>query len=249
MKRNVDIINNQIKLENSQNSIAKNFLIASVVFGILMMLPSSGIEYFEKAFALSFISMWLFISSLVIAWMFRGRAEKLQSLISGESLLANWDLDIDMKKEYVNYFFTEEKSKNFAIFSVISIMFVLVFGIFILVIDDGKLFMFIAMISFILFIASFAFGMPYYYRNSNMKGDGKILIGAKYAYINGYFHNWDYPLSGLSKIKIIKKPFYGIKLTYYYTDGTLRHSEEIYIPANKDIDLENLKEKLEAGNS
>ena len=51
MKQNIDIINNQITLENNQNGIVKNSLIASVFFGILMMLPSSGIEYFEKAFA------------------------------------------------------------------------------------------------------------------------------------------------------------------------------------------------------
>jgi len=244
MKKDIDIINNQIKLENNQNGIVKNMLISSSIFGVLMMLPFSGIEFFEKAFALSFISMWLFISSLVIAWMFRGREEKLQSLISGKSLLANWELDIDMKKQYVDYSFAQEKEKNFAIFTVISIMFILIFGIFILVIDDGKLFMFGAMISFILFIALFAFGMPHYYRYSNLKGDGKVLIGKKYAYINGYFHNWDFPLSGLSNVKIMKKPFNGIRIVYYYTDRSLKHSEELFIPANENIDLERLKEKL-----
>jgi hypothetical protein len=77
-----------------------------------------------------------------------------------------------------------------------------------------------------------------------MKGDGNILIGAKYAYINGYFHNWDFPLSGLSMVKAINEPFYGIYLSYYYTDRTLRHSEEIYIPSNKEVDLEKLIIKL-----
>ena len=245
MKKDIEIINNQIKLENNQNSIVKNMLIASSIFGILMMLPFSGIEFFEKSFALSFISMWLFVSSLVIAWMFRGRAKRLQSLISGDSLLANWELDMDMKREYVDYFFVQEKEKNIAIFTVISIMATIIFGMFILVIDDGKLFMFLTLIFLILFIALFAFGMPYYYRYSNLKGDGKVLIGKKYAYINGYFHNWDFPLSGLSDVKIMKKPFNGIRIVYYYTDRTLKHSEELFIPANKNIDLNKLKIELE----
>ena len=67
-------------------------------------------------------------------------------------------------------------------------------------------------------------------------------------YINGFFHNWDFLLSGLSKVKIIKKPFYGINLVYYYTDRTFKHSEELFIPANKNIDLNNLIVALEKGN-
>ena len=74
----------------------------------------------------------------------------------------------------------------------------------------------------------------------NSKADGHILIGAKYAYINGFFHNWDFLLSGLSSVKIITEPFYGINLAYYYTDRTFTHSEELLIPANTETNLEDL---------
>ena len=141
---------------------------------------------------------------------------------------------------YINYFYEQEKEKNRAILFSISLISVIIFGIFILVIDEGKLAMFGVWIALMLFLSFFAFIMPIYYRNSNRKKDGRILIGAKYASINGYFHNWDFILSGLSRIKIIKEPFYGINLVYYYTDRTFRHSEEIFIPANEEIDLETL---------
>jgi|GEM_PF-828584 len=238
-------INKNITLENSQNIITKRFLYAACISFVIIFLPFLGIEMFEKAFALTMLGLMGFFSSLLIAWMFHSRSKKLQSLISGKNLLAFWQLDSKQKELYVEYLFESQKAKNKAIFTVMVVMFVLIFGIFIAVIeDDAKMPMFLAMLGFIAFLSLFAFGMPYYYRKSNREGDGKILIGAKYAYINGYFHNWDFLLSGLSKIKIIKEPFYGIYLVYYYTDRTLRHTQEIMIPANEDMELEGIIEKM-----
>ncbi len=82
--------------------------------------------------------------------------------------------------------------------------------------------------------------MPAFYRNKNLKGDGVIMIGQKFAYINGFFHNWDFPLSGIQKVKIIDKPFHGLYIKYYYFDRTLKNTEELNIPAPPDIDLEHV---------
>ncbi|MEA3490603.1 MAG: hypothetical protein U9R27_01740 [Campylobacterota bacterium] len=237
-------INQKILLENNQQLIAKRSLIVAGVFAILMILPFMEWSPIAGFWAVTFISLILSISSLLVAWMYRGRSERLESLISGENLLAEWRLTAEMKESYIDYYFIQKKEKNLAILTIISIIATIVFGIFILLIDEARLVMFITLISLILFLSLFAFGMPYYYRHTNQKGDGWILIGAKYAYINGYFHNWDFPLSGLSKIEIIKKPFYGINLIYYYTDRTLLHSEELFIPANEDIDLDILVESM-----
>lgn len=239
-RKDLEHINNRINLSNNQMPIAKRLLIAAIFFGILTVLPFMEWSPVAGFWALTMISFFLFLSSLMIAWMFRARSEKLQTLISGENLLAEWTLTPAQKENYINYFFEREKSQNTGILLSITFVAIIVFGLFILFIDEGKLVMFGVLVGLILFLSLFAFGMPYYYRYSNRKKDGRILIGAKYAYINGYFHNWDFILSGLSKIKIIKKPFYGIYLVYYYTDRTLKHSEEIYIPANEDVDLEGL---------
>lgn len=154
--------------------------------------------------------------------------------------MAAWTLNASQKKDYANFLFQNEKNKNtFILFSIATIA-IVIFGIFILVIDEGKLFMFLVLVSLLVFLSLFAFGAPLYYRYKNLKNDGEILIGAKFAYINGYFHNWDYVLSGLKKAIIIENPFYEIKLVYYYTDRTFTHSEALFIPANKEVDLENL---------
>lgn len=241
-RKNDDLkaINKKIGLDNNQELMVKRFYIITAILGILTILPFMEWSPIAGVWAIAFVSFFLFISSLIIMWMFRGRSQKLQTLISGENLLAEWTLSPEQKSNYINYFYEQEKGKNMAILFSISFIALIVFGIFILFIDEGKLAMLGVLVGLILFLAFFAFVMPIYYKNSNQKGDGKVLIGAKYAYINGYFHNWDFILSGLSRIKIIKEPFYGINLVYYYTDRTLEHSEEIFIPANEDVDLESL---------
>lgn len=90
--------------------------------------------------------------------------------------------------------------------------------------------------------------MPYYYYSRNVKGDGHVLIGSKYAYVNGYFHNWDFPLSGLKNLKVISQPFKGISLTYYYTDRTWRNEHTLNIPVEKETDIEALIICIRQGN-
>jgi len=247
-RESVEVINKKIRLENNQKSTTSKSLISAAFFGLLMILPFMEWSPVAGFWALSMISLLLFLTSLIVAWMFHSRAEKLESLISGESLLAEWQLTPQQKENYINYFYEQEKGRNMAILVTISVIAVIVFGTFILFIDEGQLAMIGVLVGLIVFLSFFAFVMPIYYRHSNAQGDGKILIGAKYAYINGYFHNWDFPLSGLSKIKIIKEPFYGIYLVYYYTDSTLQHTEEIYIPANDDVDLKRLIEDMRESN-
>ena len=244
----IDKINQKIELENNQDSIAKRSLIVASIFALLTIMtlvdwsPIAGLWY------ITIISFFLTMASLIVAWMFRGRAEKLQSLISGDNLLASWHLSPEEKKQYVNYLFKQSIDKNIVILFSISVIIVIVFVTFIIFIDEGKLAMLGVMFGLILFLALFAFGMPLYYRYQNSKGDSEVLIGAKYAYINGFFHNWDYPLSGLSKIKIIKEPFYGIDLIYYYTDRTLQHQEEILIPVNKEVELHSIVNSMREAN-
>jgi len=244
----IEKINKKIALKNNQSGIVKGAWYSAGIFLLIIILAFMDLDFLPIHPAVVMISIFFLIMSLVVGFMFRSREKKLQALISGENLLAEWTLTDEQKKGYVNYLFKQEAGKNKIILFSIATIATIVFGIFILVIDEGKLAMFLVLIGLIAFLSMFAFGMPFYYKMKNSKGDGNILIGAKYAYINGYFHNWDFPLSGLSKVKIINEPFYGIYLAYYYTDRTLKHSEELFIPTNKDVDVEDLIIKLKSSN-
>lgn len=242
-------LNEKIKLQNNQTGIVKRAWYSAVLFLLIIVLAFMDLEYLPIHPSIVMISIFFFIASLVIGLMFRSREKKLQSLITGENLLASWALNKEQKEQYVNYLFEHEKGKNFAILLVITVVAVVVFGLFILIIDEGKLAMFFVLIALLSILSFFAFVMPSYYKYQNSKNDGIVLIGAKYAYINGYFHNWDFVLSGLSKVKVMKTPFYGINLVYYYTDRTLKNSEELFIPANKEDNLDELVNILKKKNA
>jgi hypothetical protein len=230
-------LNNAITLKNNQTGIFKKAIYSAIFFGSVILVAIMDFDALPIHPAIVMISIFFLLMSLVIAFMFRSREKKLQSLLSGENLIAAWTLTDNEKRNYVNFLYSNEKSKNMGLLIVISVLAIVIFGIFILVIDEGKLFMFLALIGLLVFVSFFAFGMPYYYRNQNLKNDGKILIGKNFAYINGFFHNWDFPLSGIKKVKVIKEPFYGLYIKYYYTDRTFTNTEELNIPASEWIDL------------
>jgi len=244
----IDKINKKISIINNQGVIVKGAWYFAGIFILIIVLAIIDLDNFPIHPAIVMLSIFFLIVSLVVGYLFRNREKKLESLISGETLLASWTLDKTQKEAYVNYLFNNEKGKNYAILIVISVISVVIFGIFILVIDEGKLAMFLVLIGLLVLLSSFAVGMPRYYKYQNSKNDGIILIGAKYAYINGYFHNWDFKLSGLSKVKVMKAPFYGINIVYYYTDRTSQHSEELFIPANENENLDKLIDELKQKN-
>ena len=230
-------INKKIELQNNQTGIVKKAWYAAGFFALVIIVAFIDFDVLPIHPAMAIISLFFLMLAIIIAVMFRSREKKLQSLITGENLLASWTLNDTEKEAYVKYLFKHEKGKNWAVLMVISVISIIIFGVFIVVIDEGKLAMFFVLIGLLVFVSIFAFGMPFYYKYQNSKNDGNILIGAKFAYINGYFHNWDFPLSGIKKASIIDQPFYGLYIQYYYTDRTFTNTEELNIPAPKQLDL------------
>jgi hypothetical protein len=235
-------INNEIQLNNSQAKIVKRSSIAALIFAFVTIAPFLEGSPVEGAWALVVLGFFAFISSIVVAFIFKKRANKLQTLINKQSLLASWKLTAEQKQQFANFLYKAESQKNKALLTIMAVFIVIGFGIGAAMMDDSEEqgLMLLTGLVILGILAFFAFMMPKYYKSKHLKGDGNILIGAKYAYINGYFHNWDFPLSGLKKAKIMKKPFYGLNIVYYYTDRTLVNSEEIYIPASNSVNLNEL---------
>lgn len=237
-------INRELKIKNSQKrAVTISFMIALITTFLVILTFVEGSPFYQW-FALSLIGIFVIVSSLVVALVFRSRAKKLDTLISGENILAGWQLNQQQKADFVKFTFQNERTKNRALLGLTTLLIVIIFSVFILLIDEGKGAMFLVMLALIAIIAFFAFAMPAYYHAKNLKGDGLVMIGSNYAYVNGFFHNWDFPLSGIQKIKTIDQPFYGLFIQYYYYDRTLKHTEELTIPAPPDIDLDRLVSNL-----
>lgn len=232
-------------LENKQRKISNGSWMVAIIFFVLMVLPFYEGNPFTKIWAVAFLSFFFGISSVVVAIMYKMRSNKFEKLLSGEKTLAHWTLSESDKIKYVNFQFENRKKKNKFNFMLISIFMVVIFGFFILMMDDDeRMVMVYILLGYLALFGSFAYFMPFYFRNKNKNGDGHILIGKNFAYINGYFHNWDFLLSGIEQVEIIHEPFYGLHLVYYYTTRSLRNTEEIDIPAPLNYDLNPLVEQL-----
>lgn len=237
-------INRNLKIKNSQSVVVRGawwVTLAAVLLVILTTLEESPL-YGMHLF--TFLGGFIALGSLVVALIFRARAKKLSTLISGENVVAAWQLSQEEKAIYSHYLFAHERSKNLLILGITTFLIVVIFGLFILLIDEGKGAMLVVMLGLIVILSLFALGMPIFYRQKNLHSDGIILIGRKFAYVNGFFHNWDFPLSGIQKVKPIDKPFYGLFLQYYYVDRTFKNTEELFIPAPPGTDVHNLAMEL-----
>jgi hypothetical protein len=236
-------------IKNKQRSTARTFYTLTVVAALMAAAPFVLGQPFPAAPAMSFLGIFLTLFFFVAAMLLARRAKKMDNLQTGEKLLVHLQMTDEMKKQYATTLRDENQAKNKAVMWIIGALFVIItipFLFFLEADEIGGFLLIMGSVLLIVFSASKFF--PGYYYRKNLKGDNQILIGEKYAYFNGYFHNWDYPLSGLSKVKAIKKPFHGIYLAYYYTDLTWRHSHEIKFPLPKNFDPKPIVERLRSSN-
>jgi hypothetical protein len=234
-----------ISTRNNQRQTAAYLLTAALSLLIPAILPFSENNPLSGLWAVTFVSIFLSLSFAVTAAIFFKRAKKADKLIDGSELLFKWKLDDTMHQRFVNYQYQKAKAKNKAVIIVIGTLFFVITIPFLFMLEGDELPLFLLIMGGVfglIFLSAFFF--PWYYKSRNLSGDRKILLGARYAYINGVFHNWDFPLSGIEKVKPMLEPFRGINLRYYFTDRTGPRSYDLYIPVPEDIELEELIGKL-----
>ena len=237
------------KIENRQAKAARNSLIVAAFSTVLMVLPFYEGNPLSDLWGISFIALCSLITCLIVALMYRKRSKKMKSLLDKSELLAGWDMDREMKEIYVAEFRREIYSRSKMLLWVISGFFLFFTVLFLFILKDNwPVFVGIMGSAYLVILAAGLLAPPYY-TSRNRKADAHVLIGAKYIYINGYFHNWDFPLSGLSIIQPIEKPFRGIELIYFFTVRRNVQTQEIRIPVPEVIDSEKLIAQIMAENN
>jgi hypothetical protein len=236
-------------IENKQARNTRNSLITAVFLAVLMVLPFYEGNPLSDLWGISFIALCSMITSLIMAIFYNKRSKNMKSLLDQTELLAGWDMDWEMKDRYVAELSREIYSRSKLLLWVISGFFLFFVVLFLFIVgDDWPVFLMIMGSAYlVIFIAGIA--APPYYTSRNKRGDGHVLIGAKYVYINGYFHNWDFPLSALTSLQPISEPFKGIELIYYYTVRQSRQTQELRIPVPDSIDLEKLIAQIQEENA
>jgi len=236
---------NQPAVKNNQWPVFRIMMVLSIISFVIMVMPTIEDSCLGGLWFLTILGLFLGIVFFISALIFRNRARKMDRLLNNDRLIGHWKLSNEMIAQYAGNIRKEGYKRANFIMGLIAVMFVIIVIPFLFFLDEDEMPTFLIIIGSVLaivFIASRYF--PWHYYRRNLKGDGQILIGDKYAYFNGYFHNWDYPLSGLLQIKTVKKPYRGLYIKYYYTDRTLVHHQEITIPLPEDYDPSPLIDKL-----
>jgi len=243
------MINEFPNTENRQAKAARNSLIVAALSAVLMVLPFYEGNPLSDLWGISFIALCSLITCLIVALMYGKRSKKMKTLLDKSELLAGWDMDREMKEIYVAEFRREIYSRSKMLLWVISGFFVFFTVLFLFIVkDDWPVFVGIMGSSYLVILAAGLLAPPYY-TSRNRKADGHVLVGAKYIYINGYFHNWDFPLSGLTSIKPIEKPFRGIELVYFFTVRRNVQTQEIRIPVPAFVDQEKIILQIQGKNT
>ena len=108
VKSRIDNINQKITLENNQSSVVKKAWYSAGFFILIIILAFLDLDMLPIHPAVVMISIFFLMASLITGYMFRSRENKLQNLISGEHLLAEWTLSTEQKKEYAHYLFKQK---------------------------------------------------------------------------------------------------------------------------------------------
>ena len=228
-------------VKNRERSAARFFSGFGIISLLLAGASFSENNFLSGIWPVGFLGIFAGAASLVTVFILNKRAKKMDRLLSGEKLIAGWIMTDDERKAFSDNLKVTSRGKNKIIMTLVTIFFVVITipFLFFLERDEAGGFLLI-MGSIWLIVLLFSRFMPEYYHFRNLGGDGQILIGSQYAYINGYFHNWDFPLSGIRSLKQIKEPFRGIMLKYYYTDRTWTNEHALYIPVPDSINIEEL---------
>lgn len=179
----------EFTMKNSQRRIVNLWIILLFVFIFLIFLPSIiGLDGMDGGFAISFISVFLVISSLIVILIYRSRAKQLDSILAGEGRIAVWKYSPEEWERFTTIDFVEEKkAKNF-LFKLVSVICVIV-GIILWIVIQDVLIMFISL-CIIPVVAIPAFLAPRMRYKKLKNSEGKALISEKGVIVGKMFHLW-----------------------------------------------------------
>lgn len=219
-------------MKNNQKPKMYISLAASVIFLLIAFFSISNFHTLGGiGGALFMISILISGTSFACIFIFRRRSDALEKIMGQESRIFHYP-----KKRWQQYLKNEYKlrgNEKKGIFILLTIITSVIFLIFIAVIDEARLAMFLVMLALIGMFAFMAFIVPRIsYRFA--KDTGEIGILDKGVMINGTLHTWDFPLSKLGSIKEKKKPFHHYQISYDFVDRLGPRSYVIRLPFPKE---------------
>ncbi len=237
------MIRNRQKTIYAVSSILTLFFLAVILTSIILP-ESMG----DMAPPILFLSIFLGITCLVVALMFRKRSKLIEQAIEKGDFIARWQFSPSEWNQYIEYEYAERKAQRKAAFIFLSIIIIIIFTIFIFVIDEAKLAMFLTMVGLEGFLALFAFIIPFLLKKGSKPEEAEILIMKESVLLNRQFHSWHAFSSALLSARIKEKPFRHLELVYSYVTRFGKQSYKLFVPVPETADAEEVIKILKKEN-
>lgn len=245
---NAGFTNDSFSMKNSQRRIVNLWLVLMAIFIFLIFLPSIiGLDGMNGGFALSFVSGFMVIMSIIVILIYRSRAKQLDGIIAGEGRIAVWKYAPDEWERFINIDFEEERKAKKMLFFLVSGICVVI-GIILLLVVKDVLILLISL-AIIPVVAIPAFLAPRMRYNKLKNSEAKVLIAEKGVIVGRMFHLWVKLGARLDQVSLVTDEYPPI-LEFHYSMPTRNGRQEevarVPVPSGKMDEAERIGEHLRA---
>ena len=202
----------------------------------------------EMAAPVLFMSIFLFITCLFVTLMFWKRSRMIDRAMENGDFIARWKFSVSEWERYVTYEYSERNVQKKTAFFFLSVIIIIIFTIFIFVIEDAKMAMFLAMLGLIGILSLFAFVFPFMIKKLHKAEEAEVLILPEGILLNKQFHSWHSFSSELLSAEINEKPFKHLEVVYSYVTRYGKQPYTVFVPVPESADAEAVVERLKKEN-
>lgn len=231
---------------NMQWRIVRLWVILGLLFLSACFLPSlAGIDGMDGGFAIITICGFLFISSLIVIWIFVHRARQLDKMLYNDNHLAWWEIDKTTWERFIIIDFGEDKNRSKGLFILVSVISI-VMGIVLSIIFNDILMLLICLGIIVLLVIP-AFTFPWFRKIKKMRNPRLVIISENSVYVGGSYFNWDILGARLNDVQVdtSNQPvMMRFNMSYPARTGIESYEIRMPVPENKIAEAISIQLKL-----
>ena len=229
---------------NPQRNIARGWMVMTLLFMLLIFMPTyAGIDGMSGGYAISFVSFFMVIISIIIVLIYRSRAKQLDMILTGSGVVAVWKYQGYEWQEFARADFEEEKKAKKFLFILVSVIAIIIGIILWIVIKD--ILIFYITLGIIPIVAIPAWLAPRMRFSKLMKSEPEAIIAENGVIVGKMFHLWVKMGARLDSVALLTEEPPAI-LAFNYSMPTRNGRQEevarVLIPAGKMEEAEKVAE-------
>ena len=222
-------------IANTQRRIVKTWYIIALIFLIGIFVPSwIGPKGMDGGFAISFMAGFMVLAGVIVIFVYRSRAKKLDRILNGEGRIALWRYSPEEWMRFVSIDFEEEKKLKKKLFLLVAGISSVIGIILVLIVKNNIILPIIAGI--LLIVAVPAFLAPRLRNRKLLHSEAEVLISEDGIIVGKMFHLWKGLRTRLDMVSLEKNSDPAI-LSFHYSmpsrNGRQEETARVPVPSGK----------------